>query len=866
MIFICTCLIIVSGSVFNDDYDFQDFFNNFDASKWRKDFGNRHCGNQSPVGCVWTKRENLEYESDVLTPGGLRISLRNDCEEDYCCVSETQCTSYTSGQLTSRNLYGYGTYSFTMKIEKKLENYRIKSTTFKSVYCLQSPSSDMFPTTLRKAPTIGYCEHENADLSRFSSNRDLCHSSMGSASKKHICGRYTWLIETFSPSWLHFQAIGKSIDYVNTAIYIDDDLVVDGGRDLIQKFQLRIKKAGIFELEIFGFEDCCAGGYKDGYKGWDIHRSEYLGHKAGAIEIPPPKIERNGQNSEGSSGAASSFNSDDSGMLVSFFAHDWRAEQRFLRLQDSTLEPSEFTTTEAVDETTEEPTYDLEQSEITDELDSINLSEDPTPCRRERGCSSAPARLFERLVDCRTPCNVVATSDAPATSNEDARPDRSRRPSYTGSVNSAVSSASTDIMLHYMIPMLSTLHQLVEITMEVLEDEDNTVEDVALNIRKIRHTMDVIQAEFMAGRETLYTQWDDMTDTSLIFMIRDVQDLIKATLDKTRTSTGYIDRYIPDEAADLIVVYQTLLKLESMLLVYKREIGVTASGSSAGLDSDYDLPPLEEDTDEPDSRQSPLRQEYNVTYPRLPPLEEESGLDVGMLTDFGNNLQNRINHPSRQDDTTIEHLTKSTSNIGYGAQAPSIDYEALFCFNLQENPKDSEINIFQRLGICLSSMNSEKAILFSSFGQHTYKQIVDLPFDAAKRIGRYEIQWLPDRITWIANDQKIGTINKRILPVPYGNMRIKLFAAPQNPREGSPDVHIEQVMQVLSLSHRKYAIKDEMRLEEESRHNTYLWLFAMGFAAFLVVLYSFYAFCFGNKIKEQASTGYIMLAEREQMI
>ena len=120
----------------------------------------------------------------------------------------------------------------------------------------------MFPATLRKASTVGYCEHKNADLSRFSSNRDLCHSSMGLASKKHICGRYTWLIETFSPSWLHFQAIGKSIDYVNTAIYIGDELVVDGGRDLIQKFQVRIETAGIFQLEIFGFEDCCAGGYK----------------------------------------------------------------------------------------------------------------------------------------------------------------------------------------------------------------------------------------------------------------------------------------------------------------------------------------------------------------------------------------------------------------------------------------------------------------------------------------------------------------------------------------------------------------------------------------------------------------------------
>ena len=104
---------------------------------------------------------------------------------------------------------------------------------------------------------------------------------------------------------------------------------------------------------------------------------------------------------------------------------------------------------------------------------------------------------------------------------------------------------------------------------------------------------------------------------------------------------------------------------------------------------------------------------------------------------------------------------------------------------------------------------------------------------------RYSTAILTIFETWIANDQKIGTTDKKILPVPYGNMRIKLFAAPQNPREDPPDVHIEQVMQVFSLSHRKYAIKDEMRLEDESRHGTYLWLFAMGFAAFLVVLYSY---------------------------
>ena len=76
-------------------------------------------------------------------------------------------------------------------------------------------------------------------------------------------------------------------------------------------------------------------------------------------------------------------------------------------------------------------------------------------------------------------------------------------------------------------------------------------------------------------------------------------------------------------------------------LVYKREIEVTASGSSAGPDYDDDLPPLEEDTDKPALRQSPLQEEYNVTYLRLPPLEEEPDEDTRMLTHVTNNLQDR---------------------------------------------------------------------------------------------------------------------------------------------------------------------------------------------------------------------------------
>merc|ERR1719204_123777 len=100
---------------FNDGKYFEDFFHGLDGSAWRRDFGARHCGgSQIPGGCVWTQKENLHYvqhdalHSEPWKSSELRISVRNDCEDDHCCHSDSHCTSYTSGQITSKDLYGYG--------------------------------------------------------------------------------------------------------------------------------------------------------------------------------------------------------------------------------------------------------------------------------------------------------------------------------------------------------------------------------------------------------------------------------------------------------------------------------------------------------------------------------------------------------------------------------------------------------------------------------------------------------------------------------------------------------------------------------------------------------------------------------------
>ena len=117
----------------------------------------------------------------------------------------------------------------------------------------------MFPAVFRKTSTAGYCEVENVDLGKFSSNQDICHSSLVKASEEKICARYTWLIDNFAPSTFRFKHNGENIQYKKTAIYVGDELVVDGGRDVIQEFEIDIETNGMHKIEVFGFENSRTG-------------------------------------------------------------------------------------------------------------------------------------------------------------------------------------------------------------------------------------------------------------------------------------------------------------------------------------------------------------------------------------------------------------------------------------------------------------------------------------------------------------------------------------------------------------------------------------------------------------------------------
>jgi len=257
-----------------DGVAFEDSFKRFEQGQWRKDHGTRHCG--AIGGCMWASEDNLQFlNGGKVHPdsGALMISMRNDCEKKYCCESEKLCTSYTSGQVTSQHTYSYGSFFFSLRIETEKKDYRILSTSFKSVHCLYSPSPGNFPYELEKPSVRGYCEKENADLFSFSSNRDLCGRAYGN--RMNICARFTWVIDNKISRVFNFHSHGsQGIDYDIAAIFLDNELVAEGKTQLIQDFDVLIA-SGKHKLEVFGWERCCAGTHDQGYKGWNIKQVLY---------------------------------------------------------------------------------------------------------------------------------------------------------------------------------------------------------------------------------------------------------------------------------------------------------------------------------------------------------------------------------------------------------------------------------------------------------------------------------------------------------------------------------------------------------------------------------------------------------------
>jgi len=253
-----------------DGVNFEDQFNSFKENQWKKDESWRHCGVGS---CMFASEDNVQFinhqsADNPIERNELRISMRNDCSsKEDCCKDARHCTSYTSGQITSQREYSYGSFHFDLQVATTSKEFYVESTSYKSIECFSAPSSVDFPRVMKDIPAPGYCVNDNADLFKYHSNRDLC-DGIG----RNICARYTWIFRTETPGTFNFKADGNGIDLSTVAIYLDGKLLRAGDHSIVQDFDLDDIERGQHKVEIFGYEDCCAGDSDSGYLGWTLSK------------------------------------------------------------------------------------------------------------------------------------------------------------------------------------------------------------------------------------------------------------------------------------------------------------------------------------------------------------------------------------------------------------------------------------------------------------------------------------------------------------------------------------------------------------------------------------------------------------------
>jgi len=163
--FLCLFVLIQSGSLTGmkdaTGVDFTDRFDRFDDSQWIRDEDHLHClgiPSGPTIGQCSSRREvNVEInhhvqENGKQTHSEMSITMRNDCIGHECCI-DGKCTPYTTGTVTSRRTYAYGSFRFFVRISD-LSHSR-KSGAHNGLACVSLENSG--PTSVHGMQSISFC-------------------------------------------------------------------------------------------------------------------------------------------------------------------------------------------------------------------------------------------------------------------------------------------------------------------------------------------------------------------------------------------------------------------------------------------------------------------------------------------------------------------------------------------------------------------------------------------------------------------------------------------------------------------------------------------------------------------------------------
>jgi len=187
-------------------------------------------------------------------------------------------------------------------------------------------------------------------------------------------------------------------------------------------------------------------------------------------------------------------------------------------------------------------------------------------------------------------------------------------------------------------------------------------------------------------------------------------------------------------------------------------------------------------------------------------------------------------------------------------------YGANYCIQLMRRTIGRVTNgMFMRISMCFHSWNTRSATLAVKYGDETWKQEAELPFDTSSKIGRYGIQWVPDRITWTVDGVKIGEALHKAVDIPDSPLHIKIFVAPTVPRKDMKDL-IEHQLHLYLADYEQFEqnkSKDELIVLGDSID--YSWRFWLLFLILCVAAIAIWKSYYQRK--HQTVDGYILLEE-----
>jgi len=780
--------------------NFEDSFALFKPEQWNIDHGARHCAHG--LGCMYATDDNLHFvqspsEREPKKKNELMITMRNDCDEKHCCENEHHCTSYTSGQLTSQDVYSYGTFDFWVQVDKQVEEFTIEKTSFKSVKCESRVSGKSFPSALSETPGAGYCVNHEADLEKYSSNRDLCQGV-----NKKICGRYTWVINSLVPgSEFHFQAAGRPVDYETSAIYHNGKYMKSGGRDLMQDFKVKFATAGLHTVELYGWEDCCAGPHQSGYWGWTLGKT--------------------------------------GGFMAGWFGG--RTQQSTSSTSGSSSQP------------------------VRDPGASINIEDEESPAVQEEEWE----REYDNVPTDMTTEEIKETT--PATTDEELAMTTDETQSTDPATTAVVASSETGIgwiglfqaLIRYGVSKFSSVANMRQIIMRY----------AASLIGKRKDAIDPNEAYFVSKRADEEKMRGTMVEKAslheLDWFLRYVSRIIpeKAPMDTHLVSlfvgiTENIQVGVSDTQGNIITTPADIFPKGAPDFEpgKKIELSITPvepGGPSSTASLDVSVSVLETSSGTPSVTPSSAPFSENTLDPTRQ--EEFENIDPSEADEAEASAKEH-----EEIQTTGELST--TSSTDHPTEVTDVQKNtAQLCVALLRMVTRYVRNILMKISMCFSSSKSKQATLVAKYGEDVYKKEVELPFDASSKVGKYSIQWLPDRVIWMVENKAIGELHHGVSPIPNSPMHIKLFIAPEHPEywpsETTENKVVEHQLHVYSTGYTQY-VGDKDELFVIGKDKTYHWRMFLLVGCLLII--TLVGGLFYQHRPKKVPDGYVKLLEEEK--